>query len=706
MYKSDMIIVYLDMSGKSIYHLGASYIIAYLRDKGFIADIYINDGFYNFEMLVEDLLEKDPMCIGFSIYDTNFYLVREVTKRIKDKSDKKRWIIAGGPTATFSDEKVLRFDPNVDICIRHEGEEITAELIETLRNGKNIDLVNGITYRGKNGEFIRKTSKSLPHTLDVYSSPYLSGVIDVVECQKKNNMVMLVSSRGCVFGCRYCNFAAIGRHSICIHSLDRVIDEIKYIVKKGEENRIKLKIEFMDDIFTINRNRTIEFCKRIQEEAIDFEFGVQTRADFMDEELLDQLYKAGCRKISYGLESAVPRILHAMGKVNPKYDNTYIKEIEFIEKMESVVNLSLMKGIETTVNVIFGWETETKEEGLQSLEVIRKLNANRYAHNVLTYYAGTEIFNKAVGKVNDKIKQIEDNTGVPILNLNYDIFPELYSYNPYEIPHLNNDMYRYVMERRRSIIQTIMGIGFYESNFPQVILSYSSDLKYSWLLKNIGITTRVAFARKSEEANEYNWLFPLKAFANECMEYDSFNNLEKAEVVKKTKVIRGKEVYGERSKLPVVVSIKDKEDAYEFFSRNENLSKAQIIERCSTRNEDYMIEDFCRWCSDGECPAIGLKRIMIKENNNIYTCFSGKPLGRIDDDIDVNALKEKIISIFVEEYSKRGCETCDVKDTCSKCIFVDDIGREVYCEIQRNKKNLKNTKIIYKTKMMEYFYEI
>lgn len=106
MYKRDIVMIFPDINGKCIYHMGISYIIAYLREKGYKADIYIDDGSLNCDRLVDNILEMDPIFIGFSIYDTNYYLVNTLAEKIKKKSSKKRIVIGGGPTATFSGKNV------------------------------------------------------------------------------------------------------------------------------------------------------------------------------------------------------------------------------------------------------------------------------------------------------------------------------------------------------------------------------------------------------------------------------------------------------------------------------------------------------------------------------------------------------------------------------------------------------------------------
>ncbi len=66
--------IFFDWTGKFIYHLGQSYIVANLRTKGYQADCFIMDSYASMEEIAESIAKLDPKIIGFSIYDYNFLL--------------------------------------------------------------------------------------------------------------------------------------------------------------------------------------------------------------------------------------------------------------------------------------------------------------------------------------------------------------------------------------------------------------------------------------------------------------------------------------------------------------------------------------------------------------------------------------------------------------------------------------------------------
>jgi len=140
-------------------------------------------------------------------------------------------IIAGGPTATFSDKYLLKDMPEIDICVRGEGEYTTFELIEHLKNNDGlsniISNIKGVTYR-KNGNIIRNQNRPFIKEIDIIPSPYLTGILKPEDLLNQNGEISILTSRGCVYRCTYCNFSAMSRHTIRYHSIDRVMSQCKF----------------------------------------------------------------------------------------------------------------------------------------------------------------------------------------------------------------------------------------------------------------------------------------------------------------------------------------------------------------------------------------------------------------------------------------------------------------------------------------------
>jgi hypothetical protein len=134
----------------------------------------------------------------------------------------------------------------------------------------------------------------------------------------------------------------------------------------------------------------------------------------------------------------------------------------------------------------------------------------------------------------------------------------------------------------------------------------------------------------------------------------------------------------------------------------ENISVTELLEKSSYHRNDYMLMDYCRWCHGDECPAIGLKRIIIK-NGYIYTCINGEPIMELKN-FNLLAAQKIVQKKFEDICVSRGCLTCEIQAQCPKCMNVSQFGQENYCQFQHRKHRYKNFKRLYKVKLMEYFY--
>ena len=81
---------------------------------------------------------------------------------------------------------------------------------------------------------------------------------------------------------------------------------------------------FSDDTFTANKKRVVDICKKIIEKELDITWNAISRVDYVTEEILYWMRKAGCIQISYGVESGSEKIRNFLRKKyqhcqDPKY---------------------------------------------------------------------------------------------------------------------------------------------------------------------------------------------------------------------------------------------------------------------------------------------------------------------------------------------------------------------------------------------------
>ena len=85
-------------------------------------------------------------------------------------------------------------------------------------------------------------------------------------------------------------------------------------------NRLGIhNIHMYADLFTVNREQVVELCQLIIEQGLKVRWTCNSRVDYVDEEMLTLMGKAGCWMISWGIESGNELILkNARKGADPK----------------------------------------------------------------------------------------------------------------------------------------------------------------------------------------------------------------------------------------------------------------------------------------------------------------------------------------------------------------------------------------------------
>ncbi|GAB4458466.1 MAG: radical SAM protein [Anaerolineales bacterium] len=204
--------------------------------------------------------------------------------------------------------------------------------------------------------------------LQKYRMPYIKGPF-----------TFIVTSRGCPAGCTYCIKHVSYQYSTRIRSPKLIMEELWQLKKLGINN-----IHMYADLFTVNRDQVVELCKLMIEENIQIKWTCNSRVDFVDEEMLTLMGKAGCRLISWGIESGNEQILkHARKGAYP-------------DKAERALRWAKKAGIMNWGYFIIGLPGETEETIRQTIDFAKKLPLDIALFHVAAPYPGTPFFFEVV----------------------------------------------------------------------------------------------------------------------------------------------------------------------------------------------------------------------------------------------------------------------------------------------------------------------
>ncbi|MBU4223044.1 MAG: B12-binding domain-containing radical SAM protein [Euryarchaeota archaeon] len=356
--------------------LGLASIAAVLEQKGHLVEIIDANALQLSDREIV-MKVKGADVIGITAMTPAINSAIKIAKEIK-REDPEQTIILGGPHATILPEETLNKAPQIDMIVRGEGEKTMWELFDALENNKDLQNINGLTFRN-NG--IRSTP-SQPSIVDLDNLPFLAYHLLPIHKYKlhpphgrKLPYMAMMTSRGCPYNCIYCSKPIFGQ-KFRAQSPERTVDEVEYLIDK-----FKIKeIVFYDDSFTLNKNRIFQLCEEIHKRKIDIIWSCETRVDLVNEELLKAMKKAGCYMIAYGIEAGNQMIL-----------NNLRKKIT-TEQIRSAIDLTHKAGIQSVGYFMLGSPWETPATIRETVDFTKSLKLDFAQFSVMIPFPGTDIF--------------------------------------------------------------------------------------------------------------------------------------------------------------------------------------------------------------------------------------------------------------------------------------------------------------------------
>ncbi len=337
---------------------------------------------------IEEQIERiNPNIVAITTPTPAFTQVLEICRIIKEKISKEIIVVLGGPHPTALPRETVA-EKNIDICVTFEGEITFTELINSLDKKIPLNNIRGIFFKDGHNNVVETEKREPIKDLDSLPFPareyfdtdlYFPPPTKRLSNKKAGNMI---TSRGCPYQCTYCMASFMWQRKVRFRSIENVMREIEECINKYNIR----EFNFHDELFTMNKQRTIEFCQEVKKRKLDITWVCMIRVDFTDEETLQEMKEAGCKKIMFGFESGSQMILDKM------------KKQVAMEKAEEAVRLVKKLGIKTAGNFMLGNIGETKETIRQSINLAKKLNTDTMAFFIASPYPGTEFYTIAKKK--------------------------------------------------------------------------------------------------------------------------------------------------------------------------------------------------------------------------------------------------------------------------------------------------------------------
>jgi radical SAM superfamily enzyme YgiQ (UPF0313 family) len=332
---------------------------------------------YNIKSCISEIKKYNPSFIVSMPCLPSYKKDIELLNEIKNQFPEIKILLIGGIVNSLN-KKILN-DSKIDFLI--EGRyPFYNNIVEFVKNHEN---AKGLIY--KNKDKIIKNPKIVDKNdlndikFEIYKQLDLKKYLMKSSDIEGNTIEWLpiLTGVGCPYACTYCAYPIAFGKKFFYKDIDNVIKEISYLVKNFNIKGFLMR----DVVFTKDKKRVIEFCKKIIEKKLDIRFLFETRVDLIDKEIVKFLKKAGCYQINFGVESGNSKILRNVGKPGVNID--LLKKTFSLTRKEKITNMA---------HIIIGLPGENKKTINDTYKLIKQIKADEVNFNFITPYPGTKLF--------------------------------------------------------------------------------------------------------------------------------------------------------------------------------------------------------------------------------------------------------------------------------------------------------------------------
>lgn len=375
-------------------------------------DIKIIDAQFN--DLSEEAFKKEiaaykPDYVGLSLLSSEYRTTLDTAADIVKSVSKDIVVIAGGVHITTQYGYAMK-NNNIDYCVKGEGEYVLGELLRFLNGDGEFPSV-GMVYR-KDGKVVAQ-EKAVVEDLTKLPWPDY-GLIDFkpyFETGARKNSpnrapeyptVRIVTTRGCPFGCSFCQVETISTKKVRARDPEDVVKELQFL---KDRYGIKSVIFDEDNMLMAPNDYAKRLFRLMSERKLNLKWVATAFALFLlDDETLDLMRDSGCVGVNVAIESGNPRVLREIVR----------KPIKDLQKVPGIIQKIKERGLYCIANFIIGFPGEKWNEIRETLRFAESCGAD-----YIKIYAAVPLYGTRLYSISVQMEALTYNDEFPKVDWRY-----------------------------------------------------------------------------------------------------------------------------------------------------------------------------------------------------------------------------------------------------------------------------------------------
>ncbi len=180
--------------------------------------------------------------------------------------------------------------------------------------------------------------------------------------KKETLFIPYIFNYNCTYRCAFCVQSREDKSPVASRDARSVVDDLAALTAEYDSQYVR----FYNNAFNLSPSFVREFCTLVIERGLSFYWSDCARFNNLTEEMVDLLYRAGCRKLVFGLDTASPKIAKLIDK-----------QLD-LEQVRRVLRWCHERGIWAEVEIIVGLPYETEEDFQETYVFLQENIAKGY----------------------------------------------------------------------------------------------------------------------------------------------------------------------------------------------------------------------------------------------------------------------------------------------------------------------------------------